>query len=119
MTDLADLVVEMRRLSRLIDGGIEMMRDQAQRAAQAERDYRKAVAVGWLEAPEGTVGAREAWVRGETADLRYARDLAEGMKRAADVAVRARTTQVSAWQTAVNAEQAAMKFAQLVPEDTP
>lgn len=117
--NLSELVDKMRELSSLVDGGVEMMRVQAQAHAEAERDYRKAVAQAWVEAPEGTVPEREAWVKGKTADLRYKRDLAKGMERAADVAVRARTTQVSAWQTAVNAERTEMDFAKYSPEMTP
>lgn len=107
---------EMARLSRLIDQGIQAMRDQARELASAEQEYRKAKAEAWLVVPEGTVPAKEAWVNGRTADLRYRRDLADGLRSAALEAVRSRRTQVSALQTLLNAHQEEAKFARTGPE---
>ena len=107
MTEVAD---EMRRLSRLLDQGLAALRDQSRELAEAEREYRRAKALAWVEAPAGTVPEREAWVNGHTAELRYARDLADGVRQAALEAVRSRRTQVSALQTLLNADREEMAF---------
>jgi hypothetical protein len=107
VTEVAD---EMRRLSRLLDQGLAALRDQSRELAEAEREYRRAKALAWVEAPAGTVPEREAWVNGHTAELRYARDLADGVRQAALEAVRSRRTQVSALQTLLNADREEMAF---------
>lgn len=113
---------EMLRLSRLIDAGIEMSREQAVALAQAENEYRKAKAKAWVTCPtdaagerEWTAKRREAWVDGEVADLRKDRDLAEAMRDAAREAVRARQTQLSALQSLLRAHQAEAEFARTGP----
>ena len=117
----AEAATEMRRLSRLIDAGIEAMREQSVALAQAENAYRKAKAEAWVRCPnddpgtkagerEWTAARREAWVNGQTADLRQQRDLADAMRQAALEAVRARRAQLSAWQTLVNADTAEAQF---------
>jgi hypothetical protein len=112
--NLAEAATEAARLSRLLDAGLQAMRDQAVELADAENVYRKAKAQAWLVVPsEVTLAeARKAWVDGHTADERRRRDLAEGMGRAAYQAVQARRTQVSALQSLLNAERAEMRFAQ-------
>lgn len=120
--NLSEAFAEANRLSRLIDAGIEALREQSKQLAQAEAEYRRAKAQAWVLCPrdEGnardwTAGRREAWVDAETAGLRYTRDVAEGMRQAALEAVRARRTQVSALQTLLNAEAEEMKFARTGP----
>lgn len=120
--NLAEAADEMKRLSRLIDGGIEAMRDQATALANAEHAYRQAKAQAWVRCPsddhgikagerEWTAARREAWVDAETADLRRTRDIADGMKQAAIEAVRARRGQLSALQTLVNSHTAEANLA--------
>jgi hypothetical protein len=111
-----ELADEMRRLSRLLDKGIDALRDQAQEVAQAEHDYRAAKSEAWVSAPDGTVPERQAWVDGRCAKLRYRRDLAEGLRQAALEAVRSRRTQVSALQTLCNASLEELKFSRTGPE---
>lgn len=107
---------EAMRLSRLIDAAIEAMKNTTVEYAQREADYRKAKSEAWLRCPPGdkqewTAARREAWVDAETADDRYHRDLAEGMRQSAIEAVRSRRAQLSAIQTFVNAERAEAEFA--------
>lgn len=120
--NLAEAFNEAQRLSRLIDGGIEALREQSKALAAAENAYRKAKAQAWVTCPndeagvkagerEWTAARREAWVNAETADLRYTRDVADGMRSAALEAVRARRTQVSVLQSLLNAEKAEMELA--------
>ena len=105
----------MLRLSRLIDAGIDYSKQHAVELASAENAYRLGKARGWLECPTDTPDGevrgwtakrREAWVDGECAELRQARDLAEAMRDAAREAVRARQAQLSAWQSLLRAHQA-------------
>lgn len=107
---LAEAEVEVRRLSGLLDNGLATVRETSAALAAAERDYRKARAESWLTV-EGTAAFREAQVDGLTADLRYARDLAEGTRRAALESVRSRQTQISAIQTLLSAHRAEAEIA--------
>lgn len=118
----AEAFAEANRLSRLIDAAIEGLKNTSVEFARAEADYRKAKAEGWVRCPndeagvksgerEWTAARREAWVDADTADLRYKRDLADGMRQAALEAVRSRRAQLSALQTFLNAEKAEAEFA--------
>lgn len=117
---------EAARLSRLIDAGIEMLREQSKALAAAENVYRKAKAQAWVRCPndppgvkagerEWTAARREAWVDAECADLRYDRDLADGMRHAAMEAVRARRAQMSALQSLMAADRAEAEFSRVGP----
>lgn len=113
---LDDARTEMLRLSRLIDAGIEMSRDQAHALAEAENTYRKAKAQAWVRSDrEMLAKEREAAVDAECADLRRDRDLAQAMRDAAREAVRARQTQLSSWQTLVKAHQAEAELVRTGP----
>ena len=114
--DLAAAHKELIRLSGLVDDSVDAMKAQARKYAEAERDYRLAKAQAWLKAPDGTVPQREAWVNGQTAELRYRRDLAEGLKQAAVESVRSRRAQLSSWQTSVNAHRESMGMGRYGPE---
>lgn len=114
-------VAEMKRLSGKIEAGIKELIAQSNRLAETERDYRKAKAVSWARhaGDGGTAAQKEALVDAETADLRYARDLADGMRRAAIEAVRSRQQQLSAWQTIVRAQKAELELAGFGPQEVP
>lgn len=117
---LADAFTEAERLSRLLDGGIAMLRESSQTVAEKERDYRKAKAQAWLrskaELEPGTIAKhREAWVDAETADLRFERDVAEGVRSSAKEAVRGRQQQISMLQSLLNAHKAEAEFARTGP----
>lgn len=116
---LSELTQEMLRLSRNIDAGVQAVADQARNYADAERDYRRGQAQAWLQAPDGTVAEKQAWVDGECADLRHARDLAEGMRRAADLALRSRQSQLSALQTVARSVQAELDHSTYGTDFTP
>ncbi|HTJ35912.1 MAG TPA: hypothetical protein VL738_22040 [Dactylosporangium sp.] len=55
---------------------------QVERAAETEREYRKAFSAAFVAA-EGTAAAREAEAKAASADECYARDLAAGMVKVA------------------------------------
>lgn len=113
---------EVERLSRLLANGIAELRKQSELLAEAESEYRKGKAIAWLSCPKYRsdgdkvqAAEREAWVDGETADLRKARDLAEGLRQAALEAVRSRRTQLSALQSLMAANRAEAEFARTGP----
>lgn len=123
---LADAMTEMKRLSHLIDSGVEMSREQAYALAEAEEQYRLGKRLAWEACPndppgvkagerEWTAARREAWVDAHCAGLRKARDQAEMLRDAAREAVRSRQTQLSAWQTLVTAHKAEAEFARTAP----
>ena len=107
-TELGD---ELRRLMLLLDEGLKVLRESTIELAEAERDYRLAKGLSWVHHTDGIGAERQALVDGETADLRYDRDLAEGKRRAALESVRARQTQISACQTLAQAHRAEAEFA--------
>lgn len=111
-----EMAAEGRRLSDLLDGALAFLKEQIKAAAEAERDYRKAKAQAWVTAPDGTAAAKEAWVTGHTADLRYKRDIAAGMERASHQAIRSRLAQISLLQSVAKAYQAEAGFAQYGPD---
>lgn len=124
--NLVEAATEMSRLSRLIDQGLQAMRDQGRELADSEAAYRQGKAEAWARCPNDPSGTkpadrdwtsarREAWVDADTADLRRKRDLAEVMGKTAYQAVRARQTQVSALQSLLNAERAEADFARTSP----
>lgn len=121
--DLREAQEEAQRLSRLIDDGIRALREQSEVLAARERDYRRGKAEAWVRCPRDSdprartwsAGRREAWVDAETADLRYERDVADGMRQAALEAVRARRAQLSALQTLLNAHAEEAKLARTGP----
>lgn len=114
--NLPDLVTEGRRLSRLIDQGVQALIDASRDAAEKESVYREAKGKAWLTAAEGTVPEREAWVNQHTAKQRYARDLADGMRQAALEALRSRRQQLSFLQTVVNAHKEDETFHRVGPQ---
>ena len=108
---LAEAEAEVRRLSGLLDAGLEILRSAAEDVARAEQAYRKARAQAWVSNTDGTAGFRESQVDGQTADLRYKRDVAEGMSKAALESVRSGRTQISAMQSLLAAHKEEVGFA--------
>lgn len=112
---------EFKRLGVLLEAGLDSLKRHVVAYAQSESEYRKARAEAWLVAPrfnedvKVTAGEREAWVDGQTATVRHARDIADGMRQAALEAVRSRRGQISALQTLLNAHQEEAKFVRTGP----
>lgn len=108
---LAEIIEEARRLSGLIDRGVEALRQSAEALAIAEQEYRKAKAKAWLVAAGDLAREREANVDSRTADLRMARDLAEGTRQAALEALRSRRSQLDAVRSILSATRADIELA--------
>lgn len=111
-----ELTDELLRLSRALDQANRAVRDRGRMQAEAERDYRKARALAWLEAGGTTAQQRKDEVDASTADERYARDLAESDHRAAWEAVRNYRTQISALQTIGGIERELAQYGRTGPE---
>ncbi len=71
----------MQLLSRQRRAAEQEHRNQIERAAEAERSYRKGLARAFVET-EGTAAEREAKARAQVADLSYQRDLQAGLVKA-------------------------------------
>lgn len=103
---LNEMIHESERLSKLIDNGITALVQASTDMAHAEHALRKAVALAWAEAPNGTVPFKEAWVESATADEKLAFDIAESGRYNALEAVRSRRAQLSAIQSIMAAHRA-------------
>lgn len=106
-----ELIVEARRLSDLIDKGVQALVRTASDLADAEHAYRLAKAQAWVHADRELAKDREAQVDAATADLRRARDIAEGMRQAALEGLRSRRVQLSALQSIMAATRSEMELA--------
>lgn len=111
MLELSEAISEARRLSALIDAGVEALRTAAQEEANAEHDYRLAKARAWVTVAGELAKEREAFVDAETADARRLRDLSAGKREAARQALRAREAQLSALQSLLSASRTEMNLA--------
>lgn len=131
--DLVGAAEEMRRLEDLIEAGLRALKRYAAESAAAEATYRKAKAQAWVTTPRVrtiqvsgrsveeklTAFDRQAQVEGETADLRYLRDLARDMRQAALEAVRCRRAELSSWQSLLAAEKEEFGMARFGPHQGP
>lgn len=109
-SSLADLVAEARRLSVLIDRGVDALREASEQLARAENAYRHAKAKAWLTADGELAKERESYVDAMTADLRMVRDMHEGTRQASLEALRSRRAQVSAIQSILAATRSEMEM---------
>jgi hypothetical protein len=114
----AEMAEEGRRLSGLLDKALRKHAEHVQAAAEAERKYRHGRQVAYLQT-SGTVDERKAAVDDKTADLRFERDLAEGLRQTALEAIRSRRAQVSLLQSVANAYKAEAGFDRFGPELEP
>ena len=84
--------------------------------AKAERTYRLAKSTAYL-ATSGTVNEREAHAEQAINEVRYQRDLAEGLKVSALEAVRSRRAVLSAVQTLANLYREEASFDRTGPQE--
>ena len=100
---------EALRLSRQLDESLDVLRREARKVAEAERDYRHARARAWFGS-EGTAKQREDSVNAATADARYVRDVCDAERMAALESVRSRRQQLSVLQSLMAADRAEADF---------
>lgn len=116
---LDELIDEGMRLSRKLEDACDDLYEATERESSAENEYRKVKAVEWAGLRNMRVADAEAYVNGVTADLREARDLAQGQVRAGIELVRSLRTQVSLVQTAINTRREEAAFARTGPDTGP
>lgn len=98
----ATLNTQLLDAVRTLRASMQELQNQSEQYAKKERAYRLGRATALLAVEGGTVSVREAKADQATADLRYERDLAEGLKVSALEAVRSNRGVLSAIQTVVN-----------------
>lgn len=114
--NLTEAQEQMRSLSNQLHGALDWLRESAKDSSAKEREYRKARALAWVNRTEGTAGFREAQVDADTADLRYERDLAEKLEKAAIEKIRGVRQEIGAFQTLLAAHRAEAEFVAKGPE---
>lgn len=105
----AQMAQEGGRLSKLLDDALRFHSDQVKAAAKAEQAYRHSRQMAYLQVT-GTVDEKKADVDAKTADLRFTRDVAEGLRQTALEAIRSRRAQISLLQSVANAYKAEADF---------
>lgn len=118
--NLAEVAAEMARLSGLIDSAMRLLREQPRKVAETEAAYRKAKAEAWIAVKASgekmTAAEMSARVDAATADLRAARDIAQGTDKVLHEGLRSRRAQVSALQSLLAAHREEAAFARTGPE---
>jgi hypothetical protein len=99
--DLISITSELQSASSRLSKGSKELFTLAKEFAEAERDYRKALAIEIVKLKsEGTpVTIINDVARGNMADLKYNRDVAEALYNSGKESLRAIETQVSALQS--------------------
>lgn len=110
-------VIEMMmNRAKALDEAQKELAESLRQEADAEHAYRLGKAKGWvMVSPEMNVAQREAWVNGETADLRHTRDIAVGRSKAWMEQVRNVRQQLSALQSAANSLKEEAAFSRVGP----
>lgn len=97
----ADLNLQLLDAADRLRASLADLEERAQQYAFSEKQYRMAKATAYLSTT-GTVAEREARAENAINELRYQRDLAEGLKVSALEAVRGNRGVLSAVQTLAN-----------------
>ena len=79
--ELVDLTQAIWNIAKRIEGGVDILTSKAKEYAEAERIYRKSLAIEIVKLKTGgmPVTIINDVARGNTADLKYDRDVAEGI----------------------------------------
>lgn len=109
-----DLLTEGQRLSVELEKTIPALNENIRVAAETEANYRKSKAACYAQValmPDLKLAAEKtAWVDAETADLRQARDIAEGLRTSQIELIRNLRQQMSLLQTLANANKEEQAF---------
>jgi len=115
-TSVAELYGLFHELSKKLTQAKDLLEARVELNAVAERDYRKQRAVAWFET-SGTAKQREDQVDAATADLRYTRDVAQGLHRASIEDNRNKRQQLSMLQTVGNLAKAEAELIRTAPRE--
>jgi hypothetical protein len=118
--NLDELSDEMRHYRHSINKALSEMVNHGRAYAEAERDYRKSKAISWLQVPDDVTQAahKATWVDAQTADLRYARDIAQKLYESAKAAVGAREKQMNSIQSEMAAWKSEASLARFSTDET-
>lgn len=99
--DMHDVAAEIRRVSKRLDGAPKVIFNAAKDFAEAERDYRKALSIEIvkLKADGMPVSIINDVARGNVAELKYARDLAEGLYKSSSESAKVLQSEMSGLQS--------------------
>ncbi len=114
----ADLNVQLLEAVRLLRESQADLEQRSQDYAHWEQRYRMAKATAYL-ATSGTVNEREAHAEQAVNEVRYRRDLAEGLKVSGLEAVRSNRAVVSAVQTLAALYRSEAEFDRTGPREEP
>jgi hypothetical protein len=111
---VGDLVGDLLTKSQALEEANEELVLASEKWAYAERDYRRAYSVSYMQA-EGAVETRKVSAHVRSLKEELARNLAEGFKVAALENVRSRRAQLSATQSVANAIKAELELGKTGP----
>ena len=111
----AQLVELLFQVKTELDAAQDELVSASRDLPEKERIYRKGRAQAYLQV-SGTADAKKAQVDALTADLRFDRDIADGLRNAALENVRSKRTQLSALQTIANSVKEEAALARTSPE---
>jgi len=114
----ADLNNQLLEAVDILRDSLRDLEVRTRNAATTERDYRMAKATAYL-ATTGTVAEREANAERAINELRFHRDMADGLKTSALEATRANRTIVSAVQTLAGLYREEASFDRTGPREGP
>lgn len=99
--DMHDVAAEIRRVSKRLDNAPKAIFDAAKEFAEAERVYRKelSIEIVKLKAEGSPVSIINDVARGNVADLKYKRDLAEGLYKSSIESAKALQSELSGLQS--------------------
>ena len=107
MLDMVDVKKEIFEGSKRLDDASREIFKLAKKSAEAERDYRVALAKELIELKSSgmAVGMLQDVARGNVAELKFERDLAEEMYKAGRDSLRAIQSQLSALQSILRTQE--------------
>ncbi len=121
-SDIQALNSSMLDAIRELDQALAELKSQAAAFAMAEREYRRSWSIAIVGATGKNAEERAAkaeqhrFATGDLSDIRYQRDLADGLKSSASQTVKAKTQVVSALQSMASGIRQELRFAQTGPE---
>lgn len=105
----AELNAQLLDAVQILRDSMSELEARSRKYAEAERDYRRGKATAYL-ASSGTVSEREARAENAINELRFERDMADGLKTSALEAVRSNRGVVSAVQSLAALYRAEAEF---------
>ena len=105
--EITNITKELYESSKRLENGSKEIFNLAKEMAEAEREYRKALTIEILKLKHGgmSITLINEIARGNTAELKFARDLGEAKYTAARDSLKAIQIQISALQTIIKFQE--------------